>query len=270
LSVREKLYVVIFEADTPAGKAFDVALIISVLLSVLAVMLGTVKSVEAQAAGMLRGVEWFFTGLFTLEYLLRLYSAKSARRYARSFLGAVDLVAVLPTYLGLIMPGSHVLMTVRVVRVLRVFRVFKLAAYIEEAGQMVAALKASGRRIAVFLLGVFTMVIVLGSLMYAIEGGAGNPGFSSIPTSIYWAVVTLTTVGYGDIAPHSAIGQAIAALIMIMGYSLIVVPTGFVSVAIATERRAEPGPAPECPSCSKPGHESGSAFCRHCGSKLKE
>ena len=264
MSIKNRLYEVIFKADTKAGKAFDVALIISVLLSVCTAMLGSVKAVDVRFGEILRGTEWFFTILFTVEYVLRLYSSKKTAPYAVSFFGIIDLLAIIPTYLELFIPGARFLLTIRIIRVLRIFRVFKLAPYIEETRKLAAILKASARRILVFLLFVFTLVVVLGSLMYIIEDPAS--GFTSIPRSIYWAIVTLTTVGYGDISPQTPLGQGLASLIMILGYSLIVVPTGFVSVAIASE--AQKTDKRECPSCGKTGHAADAQHCKYCGKKL--
>lgn len=262
---KKRLQEIIFEADTPAGKAFDVILIVSVLISVMAVMLESIESVEARYGEVLRSVEWFFTILFSIEYALRLYAVQKSFRYALSFFGIVDFLAILPTYIDLFIPGSHYFMAIRILRVLRIFRVFKLVAYIKETDLLIAALKASRRRILVFLLAVLTLVVMLGAFMYMIEGA--DAGFTSIPRSVYWAVVTLTTVGYGDISPKTGVGQTLAALIMILGYSLIVVPTGFVTVAYSaagkrgTSRRV-------CQKCGCDDHDEDAGFCKLCGNKF--
>ncbi len=263
---RERLQEIIFEADTPAGKAFDIILIISVLISVVAVMLESITAVEARYGAGLRGIEWFFTILFTVEYVLRLYAVQKSLRYAFSFFGIVDLLAILPTYIGFIIPGSHYFLTIRILRVLRIFRVFKLAAYIKEIDQLIAALRASRRRILVFLLTVLTLVVMLGSFMYMIEGA--QAGFTSIPRSVYWAIVTLTTVGYGDISPQTGIGQTLAAVIMILGYSLIVVPTGFVTVAYSHRTKREKS-GRVCQKCGCDEHDEDAGFCERCGNELK-
>ena len=267
MSLRDKLYVIIFEADTPAGKAFDIALIISVLASVAAIILGSVASIAQEWGTILRGIEWFFTILFTIEYILRLYTIRKAVKYSLSFFGIIDLLAVLPTYLEPVLPFTRFLLTIRILRVLRVFHVFKSTQYIQETRAMLKALKASLRKIVIFLLAVFTLVVFLGSLMYAIEGGQLNTTFTSIPRSIYWAVVTLTTVGYGDISPQTPIGQALAAVIMILGYSIIVVPTGFVSVEMAHTGLGSSDKV--CTGCGKKGHDTDAVHCKHCGKKLK-
>ncbi len=262
---RERLRQIIFEADTCAGKAFDVVLIISVLFSVVVVMLESVAPIEARFGTLLRVMEWIFTVAFTVEYILRIYAVKNKIKYVVSFFGLVDLLAILPTYITLIVTGSHLFLTIKILRVLRIFRVFKLAPYIKEANELIAALKASRRRILVFLLAVLTVVVVMGALMYIIEGA--DAGFTSIPRSVYWAIVTLTTVGYGDISPHTEFGQFLAAVIMILGYSLIVVPTGFVSIAV-TERMKKYSAIRSCAHCSADDHEDDAVYCKHCGRKL--
>ncbi len=263
--MNNRLHEIIFEADTKAGKIFDILLIISVLLSVAAVMLESVGSIEKQAGGFLRGAEWFFTILFTVEYILRLIAVKKPFAYARSFYGIVDLMAILPTYIGIFIPATRFLRIIRLLRVLRLFRVLKLAQYVREMNTLIAVLKASRRRIFVFLTTVLTLVVLLGSLMYVIEGGRN--GFTSIPRSVYWAIVTLTTVGYGDISPKTEIGQAVAAAIMILGYSMIIIPTGLISVAAAAEPK-EMITTQSCPSCCREGHDRDAEHCKFCGSKL--
>ncbi len=262
---RARLHEVIFEADTPAGKTFDVILIGSILLSVIAVMLDSVGAVRNAIGSWLYAVEWFFTILFTIEYLLRLTCVKRPGHYAGSFFGIVDLLAIIPTYLSLIVPATKYLLVIRVLRVLRIFRVLKLVAYLSEARFIMQALRASRRKIAVFLFAVLTVVIVMGSFMYVIEGEQN--GFTSIPRSVYWAIVTLTTVGYGDISPKSPVGQVLATIIMILGYGMIAVPTGIVTVEMA-HTGADPVSTQSCPHCSAEGHEYDAVFCKFCGNRL--
>jgi voltage-gated potassium channel len=264
-SWRKVLHEVIFEADTPAGKWFDVVLIISIILSVIVVMLDSIASIRRVHGNVLYSIEWFFTILFTIEYIFRLISVGKPIRYATSFFGIIDLLAILPTYLRLVFPGSHYLAVIRVLRVLRIFRVLKLVQYLAEAKLLMQALRASRRKITVFIFTVLTLVVILGSFMYIIEGEKN--GFTSIPRSIYWAIVTLTTVGYGDISPKTSAGQALAAVIMILGYSIIAVPTGIVSVEIA-KAKEQKVTTQVCPQCSAEGHDSDAAFCKYCGAKL--
>lgn len=262
---REILFEIIFEADTPAGKWFDIILIICILLSVITVMLDSVKAVRGVCGGLLYGVEWFFTILFTVEYILRLVCVASAMRYAVSFFGIVDLLAVLPTYVSLLFFGSRYLSVVRVLRVLRIFRVLKLGHHTKEANLLKKALYASRRKIFVFLFVVLTLVVIIGSVIYVIEGE--EHGFTSIPRSVYWAVVTLTTVGYGDISPQTGAGQFLAAMVMILGYSIIAVPTGIVTVEISQAYK-ERGGSRVCPGCSADGHDMEARYCKFCGTKL--
>jgi voltage-gated potassium channel len=261
---RARLHEVIFEADTPAGRAFDVGLLIAILASVVAVMLESVADIRRQHGDGLRAVEWILTVAFTIEYVLRLVAVDHPWRYARSFFGLVDLLAIVPTYLGLIVPEAHSLMVIRVVRLLRVFRILKLARFLGEAQLLITALRASRRKITVFLVGIATVVVIVGALMYVIEGEAH--GFTSIPTSMYWAVVTMTTVGYGDIAPGTTLGQFLAALLMILGYGIIAVPTGIVTVELAHAGRAVSRQA--CPACGVEGHDIDATHCKHCGARL--
>ncbi len=264
-ALKARLNTIIFGADTPLGRAYDIALLGVVGLSVLMVMLDSVASLHAKYGSVLYSFEWGFTLFFTLEYAIRLWCGDKALRYAFSFFGIVDFLGVIPTYLGLLFHGSHYLVAIRFLRVLRVFRVMKLSSYEGELRAMSLALKASRRRILVFLFFVLTLVVVLGSLMYVVEGQAN--GFTSIPTSIYWAVVTLTTVGYGDISPGTPLGQTIAAILMIMGYSIIVVPTGIVSVEAA--RSGSAIESRTCPSCGTLGHDADARHCKFCGAPLR-
>lgn len=263
---QEKLHEVIFEADTPTGKVFDVALLISIGLSVLAVMLESVESIALRYGHVLRTLEWIFTILFTIEYLLRIISVKRPLGYIFSFLGIVDLLAILPTYLSLLFVGTQALIIFRAIRLLRIFRVFKLARYLKEGKIISLALKASRFKITVFLTGVLSVVLIMGTLMYLIEGAEN--GFTSIPRSVYWAIVTLTTVGYGDIAPQTLPGQMVAALIMIMGYAIIAVPTGIVTSELSKVVEKEAG-TQVCPECSREGHDVDANYCKYCGANMK-
>ena len=262
---RLKLHEIIFEADTTAGKLFDILLLIAIALSVLVVMLDSVASIKAEYGDILFYAEWFFTLLFSLEYILRLYSIGSPSSYALSFYGIVDFVSVLPTYLSLIFPGSRYLVTIRLLRMLRIFRILKFVQYLGAAKNLSAAIKQSRRKILVFLLTVMIVVVIVGSLMYVIEGE--EHGFTNIPHSIYWAIVTLTTVGYGDISPQTPLGQALASLIMILGYGVIAVPTGIVTVEYAGIKKEEVS-TQVCPSCSAEGHDPDAVYCKYCGEKL--
>ncbi len=261
---RHRLHTVIYEADTLGGQLFDVVLLISIALSVLAVALESVASVRLQYGTLLRNVEWFFTILFTIEYGLRLISVKQPLKYARSFFGFIDFIAIFPTYLALLVTGAQTLLVIRVLRLLRVFRVFKMGAYLQEAEVLRRALWTSRRKIIVFLLVVLTLVVIIGSLMYVIEGE--ESGFVNIPVSIYWAIVTLSTVGYGDVAPVTPLGQMLAAVVMLLGFGIIAVPTGIVSLELA--RPLGPVSSQACPDCGRDGHNADAVYCQFCGSIL--
>lgn len=265
---RQKLHEIIFESDTLEGKAFDVALLILIVLSTVIVMLESIPAVHSQYYEKFLVVEWGFTIIFTIEYILRLLSVRRPVRYATSFYGIVDLLAILPTYLSILFPGGQYFLVVRVLRLLRVFRIFKLAEYINDAQVITRALVASRRKIGVFMMTVLLLVVIIGAMIYVIEGSAS--GFTDIPTSIYWAIVTLTTVGYGDIAPRTALGKALASLVMLIGYSVIAVPTGIVSAELSRSRRPEPVSSQACPYCSREGHDDDAIFCKYCGSPLNE
>jgi len=262
---RERLHVIIFGADTPAGKAFDVVLLALIIASVAAVVLESVHWIRDDFGLLLRVFEWLVTVLFTVEYGLRLYCVDRPARYARSFFGIVDLLAILPTYLSFVIPGAQSLLVIRGLRLLRVFRVLKLVHFVGEATQLRVALQASVRKIIVFLGAVLTIVVIVGSVMYLIEGE--EHGFENIPDSIYWAIVTMTTVGYGDMAPQTPFGKALASVIMILGYGIIAVPTGIVSVELAgVVRRSATGRA--CPGCGAQGHDHDAQHCKYCGVEL--
>ena len=259
------LHEIIFEAETRSGKFFDIALIFFILLSVLIVMLDSLRQINMAYGKILYTLEWIFTVLFTIEYILRLLSVGHPSKYAKSFFGIIDLLSFLPTYFSLLIPGSQYFLVIRILRVLRIFRVLKLVQFLREARLLAQALRASGRKIAVFLFVVLTLVVIFGSLMYIIEGEEN--GFTSIPVSVYWAIVTLTTVGYGDISPSTGLGQTVAAIVMILGYSIIAVPTGIVSVEICRAYK-DAVSTEACPQCATEGHDVDAVYCKYCGSRL--
>jgi voltage-gated potassium channel len=264
---RERVRIIIFEADTPAGKAFDVVLLAAIVASVVAVMLDSVAPVRANHGRALDAAEWVFTLLFTVEYALRLVCVPVPGRYARSFFGVVDLLAILPTYLSVLLPGAESLIVIRGLRLLRIFRVFKLGRFLGEASLLRQALADSRHKVTVFLGAIAILVTILGTAMYLIEGEAH--GFTSIPTSVYWAVVTMTTVGYGDIAPQTVVGKALATLVMILGYSIIAVPTGIVTAEIVESAVASRKVSTRsCPQCLAEGHDRDARFCKACGAAL--
>ncbi len=260
------LHEVIFETNTPAAKWFGILLILSIALSVVVVMLDSVNAVSEVHGDLLYLAEWFFTLLFTVEYVLRLMCVGRPILYATSFFGIADVLAIVPTYLSLFFPGSQYLLVIRLLRVLRIFRVLKLVQYIGEANLLIQALRASRRKITIFLFTVLILVVILGSLMYVIENE--EDGFTSIPKSIYWAIVTLTTVGYGDISPKTNIGQALAAVVMILGYGIIAVPTGIVTAELSQALRRQKVTTQACSQCSAEGHDADAAYCKYCGAKL--
>lgn len=262
---RERCRRIIFHSSRFEEKLFDVLLILAIVASVVVVMLESVGSIRLGYGGLLYGMEWGFTILFSVEYLVRLYVSRKPLRYVFSFFGLVDLLSILPTYIDLIFPGAHYLMLFRALRVLRIFRVLKMVQYVGEANQLYRAIRASGRKIVVFMTAVVTLVLILGSMMYLIEGAEN--GFTSIPKSVYWAIVTLTTVGYGDISPQTPLGQMFASLIMITGYGVIAVPTGIVTAEITMAARGEQNEL-LCQSCGETGHKITAKFCRNCGGKL--
>ena len=266
---RRRLFVIIFESDTPAGRHFDLALLVVILASVFVVFLDSLQLVAARYGPWLTVLEWTFTLLFTVEYVARLACVTRPARYARSFFGVVDLLAVLPTYLAFFAPGLGAFMDVRILRVLRVFRILKLTAFIQEYRALGRALRASARRITVFLGTVLLVVVLLGTVMYVVEG-PGN-GYTSIPVSIYWAITTITTVGFGDITPQTNLGRAIASLIMLLGWGILAVPAGIVTAELAAERLGTPldgAGARECPGCGTAGHRALARFCQDCGAPL--
>lgn len=265
LSFRDRLHEVIFEADTRAGKTFDVLLILAIIISVMAVLLESVDSIEQKYGPLLKVIEWFLTVVFTIEYGLRLYCVANSLRYAKSFFGLVDLLSILPTWISFFLPGSESLLVIRALRLLRVARVLKLPRFVGEANILLAAVRSSLRKILIFVGTVSLGVLVMGTAMYLIEGGQG--GFTSIPNAMYWAVVTMTTVGYGDIVPHSALGKIVAATTMMIGYGIIAVPTGIVTAEIVHASR-EAMSTRHCPHCSREGHALGARYCLECGGEL--
>ena len=264
---KKELYQIIFEADTPAGKLFDVGLLLVIALSSIVIMMESVAHFD-QYANIFIVLEWIFTILFTIEYTLRILVVNRKARYIFSFFGIIDLLSILPTYLALIFSGAQVLGVIRIFRLLRIFRILKLAQFIGAGNTLRTALIASRHKISVFLLTVLMSVIVTGTLMYLIEGPEN--GFTSIPISIYWAIVTMTTVGYGDISPHTALGQALASFIMILGYGIIAVPTGIVSAEMFDLKAKEKLTTQRCPNCLKEGHDKDATHCKYCGAQLNE
>lgn len=265
-SWKHRLHEIIYEADTPAGKLFDVVLLIAILASVVFVMLESVDSIQKKHGEFLNIAEWVITILFSIEYVLRIISIKKPVKYIFSFYGVIDFLSTIPKYLSIFLVGSHNLAALRALRLLRVFRILKLARYIGESNRLLVALRASRAKIAVFLFFVIIICVILGTVMYMIEGSEN--GFTSIPRSVYWAIVTLTTVGYGDIAPGTPLGQLIASAIMILGYAIIAIPTGIVSAEMTRAKVHTNTQA--CPNCLKENHQDGAEFCYHCGSKLNE
>ncbi len=263
---RLRLYTVIFEADTRAGRAFDLALIAMIVASVVVVVLDSIASVHTAHQGLLDALEWAFTLAFTVEYVARLACVRHPLRYARSTFGIIDLLAVLPTYVAVLVPGVHALIDVRVLRLLRLFRILKLGAYVAEYGALGRALAASRRKILVFMSFVLLVVLVMGTLMYVVEGPAN--GYTSIPVGVYWAITTMTTVGFGDIAPKTDLGRMIASLMMLVGWGTLAVPTGIVSAEFTSQRLREPPTTRTCPECLSEGHVPSARFCRDCGAPL--
>ena len=263
--LKEKLFRVIFGTDTPSGRGFDLLLIVAILGSVAAVILDSIESIQSQYAPWLHAIEWFFTIMFTLEYLVRLYCSPNPKAYATSFFGVVDLLAILPSYIAIFVPSASLLLIIRLLRVLRIFRVLKLFQYTGEANTLFRSIFMARRKIFIFLFAVMIVVTIFGSMMYIIEGPIA--GFTSIPRSIYWAIVTVTTVGYGDITPLTVLGQAIAAVTMLTGYAIIAVPTGIISAELIQEMQRD-RLAVRCSNCEKSGHERDAHFCKFCGSSL--
>ncbi|GAB5553490.1 MAG: ion transporter [Saprospiraceae bacterium] len=264
---KEYLHEIIFEADTPIGRAFDITLLVAILASLVVVMLESVDSISREYHIYFFWAEWFFTIVFTLEYILRIYIIYRPSKYIFSFFGIIDFLAILPAYLSLFISGSQYLLVIRGLRLIRVFRIFKLGHFLSEGQVITKALKASRAKITIFLTFISLVTIIIGALMYLIEGGT-NSNFSSIPRGIYWAIVTLTTVGYGDITPITTLGQMLSAVVMILGYAVLAVPTGIVSAEMVKESRAQTNQA--CRFCGQEGHADDAKYCKYCGEVLNE
>ena len=263
IKLRQKIKSIIFGTDTKFGKTFDEILIFAIILSIITVLLDSVSSYNEAYGDYLYIAEWIFTILFTIEYLLRMFCVKRPLSYVSSPFGIIDLLSILPTYLSVLLPGTQVLSVIRILRVLRIFRILKLVQYVGEANYLVTALISSKRKIFIFFFGVINIIVILGSIMYLIEGE--QSGFSSIPKSIYWAIVTLTTVGYGDIIPKTSFGQAVSGLIMLIGYSLLAVPTGIITSELSIAKKSEKKTI-SCDVCDKNDLDFDSRFCNKCGS----
>ena len=266
-SFKQKVHEIIFEADTTNGKLFDVILLAAILLSIIGVMLESVDEIDKKYHELIMAFEWGFTILFTIEYFFRIYAVNRPLKYIFSFMGIVDLLAIIPTYLIFIFPAVHWMSVIRAIRLIRIFRIFKLSRYLRGAHTMQIALRSSRPKIIVFLLSVMLLVIILGTLMYIIENSVGTNGFENIPNSIYWSIITLTTVGYGNIVPMTILGKIVASFIMILGYGIIAVPTGIVTAEFSRKKR-EKVSTQACPDCSAEGHEMEATFCNKCGAEL--
>jgi voltage-gated potassium channel len=263
---KTRLHEVIFESNTPAGKTFDIALLVCILASIMIVMLDSVSDLHVKYGRIFFITEWCFTIVFTIEYFLRLISVKRPIRYVFSFLGLIDLLAIIPMYLSIVLVGAQSLLVLRALRLLRIFRIFKLTHFLTEMNFLGAALKSSAKKISIFMLAVLSIVVILGSVMYLVE--SEETGFTSIPDSIYWAIVTITTVGYGDISPVTPLGKFIASIIMLIGYGIIAVPTGIITTEMALAARSKKHGTETCPGCGREGHDDNAVFCKYCGEKL--
>ncbi|MEZ8942772.1 ion transporter [Vibrio sp. 10N.247.311.12] len=265
--LKHHLYVIIFGTHTPAGRAFDITLIVAILASLLVLILESIPNVMTEWSQQLRYIEYTFTALFTLEYLLRLYCSPKPKSYATSFYGVVDLLAILPTYLAIIFPGASFMGVVRLLRVMRIFRILKLVRYLQDSNILLRSLLMARRKILIFFSTVGILVVIFGALIFVIEGP--DNGFTSIPHSIYWAIVTITTVGYGDMVPQTALGKAIASLTMLLGYSILAVPTGIITAELSNEMNSHKELV-KCPNCNRAGHDSDAMYCKHCASELAD
>ncbi|MET2955462.1 ion transporter [Vibrio harveyi] len=266
-SFKHHLYVIIFGTHTRAGRAFDIALIIAIITSLVVLILESLPSVMTEWSRELRYIEYTFTALFTIEYLLRLYCSPKPKSYATSFYGVVDLLAILPTYLAIFFPGASFMGVVRLLRVMRIFRILKLVRYLQDSNILLRSLLMARRKILIFFSTVGILVTIFGALIFVIEGP--HNGFTSIPKSIYWAIVTITTVGYGDMVPQTHLGKAIASLTMLLGYSILAVPTGIITAELSNEMNAHKQLV-KCPNCNRSGHDSDAMHCKHCGSELAD
>jgi len=266
MSRKKQLHDIIFNTHTKSGKFFDIALMITIILSIIVVMLDSISKVHNDYGNLLFIAEWVFTILFTIEYVLRIFTTNHKIKYIFSFYGIIDLLAILPTYISLFLAGYQYLIIIRVLRLLRIFRILKLYRFIGASSHLVASLKSSRHKIAVFLSAVMAIVVVMGAAMYLIEGP--EHGFRSIPESIYWAIITLTTVGYGDITPITPLGKTLAAMVMILGYSIIAVPTGIITSELSRKKKAEQDPEQCCDECGCEDHDKDAAYCKVCGKEL--
>ncbi|KAB0466365.1 ion transporter [Vibrio chagasii] len=265
--LKHHLYVIIFGTHTPAGRAFDISLIIAILASLLVLILESIPNVMTEWSQELRYIEYTFTALFTIEYLLRLYCSPKPKSYATSFYGIVDLLAILPTYLAIFFPGASFMGVVRLLRVMRIFRILKLVRYLQDSNILLRSLLMARRKVLIFFSTVGILVVIFGALIFVIEGPEN--GFTSIPHSIYWAIVTITTVGYGDMVPQTAIGKAIASLTMLLGYSILAVPTGIITAELSSEMNSHKELV-KCPNCNRSGHDPDAIYCKHCASELAD
>lgn len=266
LTWRSRLHETIYESNTTAGKAFDITLLVLIIASIIVVMLDSIESYHDRYGELFYYLEWVFTGLFTIEYILRLISIKRPWLYVVSFLGIIDLLAIIPSYLSIFFVGAQSLLVLRALRLLRVFRIFKLTHFLTEMEFLKMAVAGSMKKISIFMLVVLSLVIILGSIMYLVENGEN--GFNSIPDSIYWAIVTITTVGYGDISPVTPLGKFIASIMMFIGYGIIAVPTGIITTEMALAARSKKRGNETCPGCGKEGHDKDALYCKFCGTKL--
>jgi len=266
-TIKNKLYIIIFEADTKGGRLFDLALIFCILFSTLIAMLESVEEVRMGYLYELRVVEWIITIIFTIEYIIRLYILKNKMNYVRSFYGMIDLMSILPTFIDLILPGTRYLTILRILRLLRIFRILKLFKYVRESSMLMHAIKNSKVKILVFVFAVLNIAFIFGSFMYVIEGPEN--GFTSIPRSVYWAIVTLSTVGYGDIAPGTVLGQILTTFIIILGYGIIAVPTGIISLEMRLAHKNNQTLTRLCQLCMHEGHDQDATFCKKCGGRLE-
>lgn len=264
---QKKIYQIIFGTNTRAGKLFDIILIVVILLSVLLITIGSLQKINQQYYSLLYAMEWFFTAFFVVEYALRIYCSPKKTAYIFSFYGIVDFLSILPAFIGLIIPDAHQLTVIRLIRVLRIFRVLKLARHVKESNVLIFALFRARRKVLVFFSSVLVITVIFGSILFVVEGSEN--GFTSIPRSIYFAIVTITTVGYGDIIPQTSLGQAITSLMMLTGYAIIAVPTGIITAELGQEINTRRNDS-VCPNCAKSGHEADSLCCRFCGSKLND
>ncbi|WCP66257.1 ion transporter [Vibrio tubiashii] len=266
-SLKHHLYVIIFGTHTKAGRAFDLALIVAILSSLIVLVLESIPSIKTSWGVQLRYVEYTFTALFTLEYLLRLYCSPKPAAYAKSFYGVIDLLAILPTYLAFFFPAASFMGVIRALRIMRIFRILKLVRYLQDSNILLRSLLMAKRKIFIFFTTVAILVTIFGALIYVIEGPQN--GFTSIPQSIYWAIVTITTVGYGDLVPQTALGKAIASMTMLLGYSILAVPTGIITAELNQEMSSHKTLV-KCPNCMQTGHDSDALHCKHCGSELAD